>query len=107
MIVINERWVILVDPHNYIAAKNEPQEKINKDGKPYTYYPTKGYFRNVENAMEFIADEDIRAELTEDTHSLAEAVQVIKDVRREYEQMLRDVIEGAKNENDPGDNLRA
>lgn len=93
MIAVNERWIIQIDDYNYTVCQNKPQEYTLKDGSKGVRYPTRGYFRTVTDALQFIFDEEVRVSLGDGTKSLCEAVEAIRTARNEVRGMIDRIME--------------
>lgn len=91
MIVVNERWVILVDEYNYIVAPNKPM-KDSKTGADK--YKAKAYCRSLSDALERVLEEEVRISLADGEKSLGEAVSTVRTVcekmRSTFDRILED-----------------
>lgn len=90
MIVVNERWVILVDEYNYIVAPNKPM-KDSKTGADK--YRAKAYCRSLSNALECILEEEVRISLADGEKSLGEAVSTVRTVCEEMRSLFDRFLE--------------
>lgn len=95
MIRVNERWIIQVDEYNYVVCQNKPKLST-KEGKEYTTYPAKGYFRGLPEALRFIFNEEVRISLADGEKSLLEAVDAISRVRDELGGQFDAILGGAE-----------
>lgn len=88
MIRVNDDYVILVDTLNYALCRDAHKE--DKKGNPV--YKSIGYYPSLELALKgIIKDMNARA-LEEGTHSLQEAVEIIKHSNDVFTDMLRGVL---------------
>lgn len=90
MITVNDRWVIQVDPNNYIVCQNKPKTD-KRTGK--VSYDAEGYFRSLSDALEYISDEEVRISLSDGDKTLPEAVSTVARVRNEMSALLRQILE--------------
>ena len=97
MIRINDDWVIDVDEYNYILKRDMHRTKSRKqkDGSVVAEdaYVNKGYFSNMEKALERVREEMVRECLKDASHTLETAVHAIREVTEEWRRITANIME--------------
>ncbi len=87
MITLIHDCVIDVNQNNYTLMLDK--HKKDKSGNPV--YEILGYYSNLESAICNAKDYHIKRQLESDIFTLSEAINVIKQVTKEFEDLLKDV----------------
>ena len=88
MIRIDENYTIDVDKYNYILIKDE--HRLNKKGE--MVFKTIGYYPSLEAAVSACAEQYDRDELSAYEYTLHEAVELIRQTRAKFENILKGVL---------------
>ena len=92
MIRVNDDYYIRVDSDNYTACR----DKHKTDKKGNALYNVVGYYSNLEGALRgIIKDMNARA-FESGTHTLQEALEVIKSSNEVFTRMIREVLDDGK-----------
>lgn len=98
MIRVNEDWVILVEPMNYMPAKDMHRTKQvkQKDGT-YTVEPDYktgyGYYTSLKGAVDRIARIEYKKELMGRETTLSDAIKLMDDTIARFEKILEGIKE--------------
>ena len=98
MIRINDDWIIDTDPYNYIVKKDLHKQTKQKSGNSYVLadsYSVVGYYGTLQAALLALSEEIVKDKLSAACYSLAEAVEVLKECREEWEKLVRTIDEVA------------
>ncbi len=97
MIRINDDWIIDVDEYNYILKRDMHRRtsRKKKDGSVVEedVYVNKGYFSNMEKALERVREEMVREGLKDASHTLETAVHTIREVTEEWRRITANIME--------------
>lgn len=97
MIRINDDWIIDVDEYNYILKRDMHRRtsRKKKDGSVVEedVYVNKGYFSNMEKALERVREEMVREGLKDASHTLETAVHAIREVTEEWRRITANIME--------------
>lgn len=100
MIRINDDWVILIDPYNYILARD--LHKKDKHGNDT--FKNEGYYSGASEALTALVDKMVKDELKMPVYTLNEAVSAIRKVYTDLVEAIKGeipakiVYEGSENE---------
>lgn len=99
MIRVTDDYIIQVDPYNYTVCLNKPKKAIDKEtGKESITYPAVGYCGSLENALLLIRGRLIRDELENGEYSLLEAVETVRRITVDFQQIMADAMKGEPKE---------
>lgn len=97
MIRINEDWVVDVDEFNYTLKKDlhKKTPRKNPDGSVAMVdsYKTRGYYSNLQSALNRLCDEMVIDELSNNDMSLKEAIKTIEKCTREWRDITKNILE--------------
>lgn len=97
MIRINDDWVIDVDEYNYILKRDmhRTTSRKQKDGSVVAedVYVNKGYFSNMEKALERVREEMVREGLKDASHTLETAIHTIRECTEEWRRITASILE--------------
>ena len=88
MINLIHDYVVDVDQLNYTLMRDK--HKRNKKGIPI--YETLGYYSSLEGAILAAKERCTKIYLGTGTHSLHEAIEIIKQVNKEFSDLLKEVL---------------
>ena len=92
MIKLFDDWVIIPGPCDYALAKNlgEVERKSARDAKNKFKYI--GYYSDVAGCLKRLGEELTRERLKDGTHTLREAVTIIRESNARVEKLLKEVL---------------
>ena len=94
MIIVNEDWIIEVEPLCYTLKKDLHKTVKAKNGKTMVpVYKTIGYFSSPDKALNRLGDEIIRDKLSKPLRGLGEVAEAIREAREEWKELVRSVTE--------------
>jgi hypothetical protein len=98
MIRVNDDWVIMVDPLNYMPAKDMHRKKQvkQKDGTYTTepdYKTGYGYYTSLKGAVRRIAQEEYKKALTGQETALNDAIILMDETVTRFERILEGIKE--------------
>lgn len=88
MINLIHDYVVDVDQHNYTLMRDK--HKRNKKGNPI--YETLGYYSSLEGAISAAKQCCIKTHLGKEVYSLHEAIEIIRQVNKEFSDLLKEVL---------------
>lgn len=89
MITLIHDCVVEVSQHNYTLMLDK--HKQDKNGKPL--YETLGYYHTLTGAVNGAKDYFIKKRLSIDTYTLDKAIEVIKQINKEFIDLLKEANE--------------
>lgn len=93
MILINEKWCIQVDEHNYMPSRyDKPIPRLDKDtGKESITYRAECFCKDLSHALEWIIDKEVSEYSKNADISLGQALQYMSDVKDEIVKLVNEV----------------
>ena len=88
MIRVNDDYVILVDPLNYTPCRDP--HSVDKKGNPV--YKSIGYYSTLEQALRGVVDDMNSRAFEQNTYSLKEALEVIKQSNKVFTDLMREIL---------------
>lgn len=96
MIRINDDWVVDVDEFNYTLKKDlhKKTPRKNPDGTSTMVdsYKTRGYYSNLQSALNRLCDEMVVDKLSGADMSLKEAIVAIEECTREWRNITKEIL---------------
>ena len=97
IIRITDDLVIVVEDANYVVSKDlhKMETRVGKDGTvtENPMYAPKGFFRNIQGALEYVKNEIVRSKLQVGEISLDEALDIVKETSQEFIKRMDAVCE--------------
>lgn len=91
MIELFDDWVVLVDAYNYTLAKDRG-EYTDKDGTVRHKYDAVSYHTSLADALKALGARIPQEQLQNGSHSLVEAVTMIRDSNMRMEELYQELI---------------
>ena len=88
MIVLTHDYVVDVDKYCYTLMRD--RHKQDKKGNPIR--ETLGYYRNLESTIIAAKEHSIKDIMCDDTVSLTEAIEIIKQANNEFRNLLKGAL---------------
>lgn len=94
MIELFDGWKIEVDSMAYTLVKEKTHlaETGKRAGEMVTDRDIRGYYATMEGALNALGKEIVRDNLKDGSHSLTEALNVVRDARETIENLLKEKI---------------